>query len=126
MEHALGALVGPNLRNSAADASGRPGVHLEASNNRLLGRSSFFLVKKYVFGSMRSQLGAGEFLKLCSGLSAVHIYASQQHTSISCKIQSPYYSLQEIEFLEHASEVLGFQGASRRGPEAGRSAQKES
>ena len=38
MEHALGALVGPNLRNSAADASGRPGVHLEASKNRLLGR----------------------------------------------------------------------------------------
>ena len=38
LEHALGAFVGPHPRNSAADASGRPGVHLEASNNRLLGR----------------------------------------------------------------------------------------
>ena len=32
-----------------------------------------FPYKKYGFGSMRPQLGAGEFLKLCSGLSAVHI-----------------------------------------------------
>ena len=37
-EHDLGALAGPSPRNLAADASGRLGGHLEASNNLLLGR----------------------------------------------------------------------------------------
>ena len=54
----------------------------------------------------------------------MHIYASQQQTSLSCKIQNLPFSLQKIGFLEHASEVLGLQEASRRGQEAGRSVQE--
>ena len=53
-EHDLGALAGPSPRNLAADASGRLGGHLEASNNLLLGlvhNHHFSLYKNMVLGA---------------------------------------------------------------------------
>ena len=70
---------------------------------------------------MRSQLGAGEFLKLCSGLSVVHIYASQQHTSGFRGLKDILGCMRAVEFQvgsEEESLSASYNSGVARIPEA--------